>query len=704
QGQLETARARLAGRGVGGDAATAAFATAISKVVAASPGALGREGGSSRVLSRLKSSSEGHAFTDQVRAAARAMAKLATAVMATLRTGSEVDYASVKAEVAAEAQRLRDLADGHGRELAALSRRVEAAVGQMEAWQQRKAEAPEFAAEEAAREEAWSEANREANSRALREMRALIPQAAGVSADGGGGATRVGGDSGEGVFYPSDLCVRLKECRPLHWLVSAPEDIAGANFLAGEGAAAFTQLEGMDLTEMRAVWSVLPREFLRDGDGKKAEWRARFRVQLEGLARQQDGAVVTAGWDPVRRRRATTRMPPLPAHRARHPAYFYPSAEAMASRVARLREQRRRLDARKRRLSELEVELGEAKAEVDSACADARSGELRERYGADTLRGAREAAKEAHSVLVREKRCLLASVAEAEKMLSSTYPSLTQLEAEAESIAGILDRAATAAAAGNNGITPPKDGEIAATIPDSTSASAPTDRPSVAATAAVGVVRVPGAFSAEPELRRRAVAAARKLTPEEERRLRAGEVQRAVSSRDVVGGVGGGQATITGPAVAVAELSSATGSGGVAGTGAGKSAEARPKGKGSAAPAPFAVAASAAGSECQSAETSSAGAGAVVPVALSAKPMSKTLAALLARRADRPTPSGPAAGGGCDGDDNEARKKATSPPLGFLGELKARAAAAGPEREGKAALPTGGSFLDELKARTARIS
>lgn len=120
----------------------------------------------------------------------------------------------------------------------------------------------------------------------------------------------------------------------------------------------------------------------------------------------------------MRRRRATTRMPPLTAHRARNPAYFYPSEEAMASRVARLREQRRRLGARKRRLSELEAELGEAKAEVDSACADARSGELRERYGADTLRGAREAAKEAHSVLVREKRCLLASVAEADKMVS----------------------------------------------------------------------------------------------------------------------------------------------------------------------------------------------------------------------------------------------------------------------------------------------
>lgn len=384
--------------------------------------------------------------------------------------------------------------------------------------------------------------------------------------------------------------------------------------------------------------------------------------------------------------------------------------------------------------------------------------------------------------------------------LSSTYPSLNQLEKEAETIARILDRAATAAAADNNNKTPRKDGEVAATIPDSTSASAPTDRPGVTATAAVGAVRVPGAFSEEPELRRRAVAAARKLTPEEERRLRAGEVQRAVSSRDVAGGVGGGQATTAGVAAAGAEPSPANGSDGVAGTGAvaapslapdaaaversgsatccpklggqptacepaarkigsslglgggcsssappprrrpvkvapavlalltkqhtaraiavagaGESTEVRAKGEGSAAPAPFAVGASATGSECPSAETSSAGvaASAAVPVAASAKPMSKTLAALLARRADRPPPSGPArCGGGGDGDENEARKKATPPPLGFLGELKARAAAAaegtgtrtGPERGGKAALPTGGSFLDELKAKTARIS
>ncbi len=85
--------------------------------------------------------------------------------------------------------------------------------------------------------------------------------------------------------------------------------------------------------------------------------------------------------------------------------------------MARLREQRRRLASRRERLSALERELAEAKAEVDSACADARSAELRERYGADTLRSAREAAKEAHAALLREKKSLAAGVAEAERMV-----------------------------------------------------------------------------------------------------------------------------------------------------------------------------------------------------------------------------------------------------------------------------------------------
>lgn len=194
----------------------------------------------------------------------------------------------------------------------------------VEAWQRRRSSAPEFAAEEAAREKAWSEANREANLAALREMRRLLPEAvwdmkaadiqaaaaarprscsgaegegvgSGIDEGVGHSASNGGGSVKRRMFYPSDLSVRLRECRPLHWLVSAPEDVETSNFLTGEGAAAFTQLEGMDVVEMRAIWCVLPKQFARDADGKKAEWRKRFRTQLEGLVQQQDRAVVAAG-------------------------------------------------------------------------------------------------------------------------------------------------------------------------------------------------------------------------------------------------------------------------------------------------------------------------------------------------------------------------------------------------------------------------
>lgn len=74
------------------------------------------------------------------------------------------------------------------------------------------------------------------------------------------------------------------------------------------------------------------------------------------------------------------------------------------------------------RLTALSAELAEAKSEVDSACADARSEQLRERYGAQTLRQAREAAKEAHARVMRERKELQTLVAEGERTVrSETY-------------------------------------------------------------------------------------------------------------------------------------------------------------------------------------------------------------------------------------------------------------------------------------------
>lgn len=230
-----------------------------------------------------------------VRLAAERMVKLATAVESTMKLDSEIDRAAVVGDVTKEAETLAACAESVSRELRAVRIKAEEMLGRVESWQQRRVEAPEFAAEETAREEAWSIENREANLAALREMRALLPEAVWEMTAAEIQAAASARNSGDNFFYPSDLCVRLRECRPLHWLVSAPEDIVNANFLMGDGAVAFTQLEGMDVTEMRALWCVLPKEFSRDPDGKKAEWRSRFRVQLEGLVRQQERAVISAG-------------------------------------------------------------------------------------------------------------------------------------------------------------------------------------------------------------------------------------------------------------------------------------------------------------------------------------------------------------------------------------------------------------------------
>lgn len=311
QGQLQIAHARLSGKGSSGDAATSNFLAAIARVT----------GGTidHRALSRLRCSAEtvlakllapappsvtstgaanifpADAAARSVRLAAERMVKLATAVESTMKLDSEIDRAAVVGDVTKEAETLAACAESVSRELRTVRIKTEETLGRVESWQQRRMEAPEFAVEEAAREEAWSIENREANLAALREMRALLPEAVWEMTAAEIQAAALARNKDENFFYPSDLCVRLRECRPLHWLMSAPEDIVHANFLMGDGAVAFTQLEGMDVTEMRALWCVLPKEFSRDPDGKKAEWRSRFRVQLEGLVRQQERAVISSG-------------------------------------------------------------------------------------------------------------------------------------------------------------------------------------------------------------------------------------------------------------------------------------------------------------------------------------------------------------------------------------------------------------------------
>lgn len=66
-----------------------------------------------------------------IRAAAERMARLAEAIAATARTGSEVDRPAVAREISEEAQALSARGDAAERDLRALAPKVEAAVGQV---------------------------------------------------------------------------------------------------------------------------------------------------------------------------------------------------------------------------------------------------------------------------------------------------------------------------------------------------------------------------------------------------------------------------------------------------------------------------------------------------------------------------------------------------------------------------------------------
>jgi len=74
----------------------------------------------------------------------------------------------------------------------------------------------------------------------------------------GGGAAAVNAAANVGFFYPPALMERLKAKKLLHWVITHPDDISRANFLMGAHKTSFEQLADYDLTELRAVYAVLP--------------------------------------------------------------------------------------------------------------------------------------------------------------------------------------------------------------------------------------------------------------------------------------------------------------------------------------------------------------------------------------------------------------------------------------------------------------
>lgn len=133
---------------------------------------------------------------------------------------------------------------------------------------------PDYIKEQEAEAARWESEQIAKCQEALATMRGYIPP----------NITNVGKKDLLAMGVPQDIVERVFSKKVL-WIVRKdPRDVAKLHS-ADLYATRYNYL-GLDLTEMRAVYAVLPKEFELDGDGKKLEWRSAFRKKLFDLTRQ----------------------------------------------------------------------------------------------------------------------------------------------------------------------------------------------------------------------------------------------------------------------------------------------------------------------------------------------------------------------------------------------------------------------------------
>ncbi|CAM9118472.1 unnamed protein product, partial [Scytosiphon promiscuus] len=452
----------------------------------------------------------------------------------------------------------------------------QSALSRMEKWRQRKEELPEYEKEVADQEKAWFAREEPANQKALRRMRALIP--VGVT---GLTVTQLEERAAKlGSLYPHELALRIKENRLLHWIVTHPDDIARSNFLKGDHAHFFTNLDKYDLVELRAILACLPGKFEVDGDGRKASWRALFLQRAQNLVAQERGDTVSGGWDMATNARREVRLPPLTGEQARRKEYFYPTAAEVEERVRKLQEREQRLEAKKAQLVEVKEKLlPEAKEEYANVLEDTRHPANKEAFSAEDLRRARDEAKAEVDSLAKEVKRLEGDVASAQRALRESPYTVQSLldeaaatrrllserakkarllakqqreKAEAEKAAAAAAVVAAAAAAASDAATKEQGDGATGGDEDPSAATAAATAPAVQeaesarASAVVAVeeedeveqveegLEVEGAFDPDPELQSRFAdksSSLRFVTAEEDARMRKEELAKVFAAK-----------------------------------------------------------------------------------------------------------------------------------------------------------------------------
>mmetsp|Transcript_12262 Transcript_12262/g.18578 ORF Transcript_12262/g.18578 Transcript_12262/m.18578 type:complete len:1713 (+) Transcript_12262:153-5291(+) len=140
---------------------------------------------------------------------------------------------------------------------------------------------PEYQKELEDKAREWEEQNRQMNLDCLQIMRRLVPPDV--------QQTSVQKMMQEGL--PKSIAARVWTKKALWFVRMHPDDIKRIHI-----ADLRTKYgnQGLDITEMRAIYVSLPTEFDNDGDGKKAEWRVFFRQKLEELTTKESRQMLIA--------------------------------------------------------------------------------------------------------------------------------------------------------------------------------------------------------------------------------------------------------------------------------------------------------------------------------------------------------------------------------------------------------------------------
>ncbi|CAM9677124.1 unnamed protein product, partial [Hapterophycus canaliculatus] len=387
-----------------------------------------------------------------------------------------------------------------------------------------------------------------------------------------------------GSFLFSTSLARFpQENRLLHWIVTHPDDIARSNFLKGDHAHFFTNLDKYDLVELRAILACLPVKFEVDGDGRKAAWRALFLQRAQNLVAQERGDTVSGGWDMATNARREVRLPPLTCEQARRKEYFYPTGAEVEERVRKLEERERRLEAKKANLAEVVKDklLPDAKEEYANVLEDTRHPANKEAFSAEDLRRARDEAKAEVDRLSKQVRSLEGDVASAQRALRESPYTVESLRQEAEATRRLLserarklrrlakqqreeeeaEKAAAAAPACDKatneqgGGVGGGDNELAAAVTAAAAPAVQEDEPAtaVAATAEENQgdeeeeveegLEVEGAFDPNPELQSRFAdksSSLRFVTAEEDARMRKEELAKVFAVKAAAAAAAGG--------------------------------------------------------------------------------------------------------------------------------------------------------------------